>query len=190
MSPWLAWHRKGHNGPCIAFRSTNSFSKICRTCRSGYQKVSNVWIVITSPMPTDLFLRAASLKWKAMLALRLEKEIQLQVVMSRGDAVMRNTSSEGVPVIHNQLQQLRQAWDTLMFSGIQCKSQLESCQSQWESYQENVTQFNSWLKEMHNSLASQEHSCPELADKLGTLARAKASKARSPGIEIFTTILI
>ncbi|MEQ2194337.1 hypothetical protein XENOCAPTIV_027649, partial [Xenoophorus captivus] len=63
----------------------------------------------------------------ALLAALQEREIQLKMLLTRGEAVQRNTSAEGVPVIRKQIQDLKDSWDSLLSASIQCKSLQESC---------------------------------------------------------------
>lgn len=58
---------------------------------------------------------------QALLAARQEREIQLKMLLTRGEAVQRNTSAEGVPVIRKQIQDLKDSWDSLLSASIQCK---------------------------------------------------------------------
>lgn len=58
---------------------------------------------------------------KALRAARQEREIQLKMLLTRGEAVQRNTSAEGVPVIRKQIQDLKDSWDSLLSASIQCK---------------------------------------------------------------------
>lgn len=63
---------------------------------------------------------------QALLAARQEREIQLKMLLTRGEAVQRNTSAEGVPVIRKQIQDLKDSWDSLLSSCIRCKRLLSS----------------------------------------------------------------
>lgn len=61
------------------------------------------------------------LVFQDLLAARQEREIQLKMLITRGEAVQRNTSAEGVPVVRKQIQDLKDAWDSLLSAAIQCK---------------------------------------------------------------------
>lgn len=63
---------------------------------------------------------------QALLAARQEREIQLKMLLTRGEAVQRNTSAEGIPVIRKQIQDLKDSWDSLLSSCIRCKRLLSS----------------------------------------------------------------
>lgn len=58
---------------------------------------------------------------QALLTARQEKEIQLKMLMTRGESVQRNTSSDGVPLIQKQIQELKNSWDALLSLAIFCK---------------------------------------------------------------------
>lgn len=58
---------------------------------------------------------------QALLTARQEKEIQLKMLITRGESVQRNTSAEGVPLIHKQIQDLKDSWDALLSAAILCK---------------------------------------------------------------------
>lgn len=61
------------------------------------------------------------LVFQELLAARQEREIQLKMLITRGEAVQRNTSAEGVPVVRKQIQDLKDSWDSLLSASIQCK---------------------------------------------------------------------
>lgn len=61
------------------------------------------------------------LAFQELLAARQEREIQLKMLITRGEAVQRNTSAEGVPVVRKQIQDLKDSWDSLLSASIQCK---------------------------------------------------------------------
>lgn len=58
---------------------------------------------------------------QALLTARQEKEIQLKMLITRGESVQRNTSADGVPVVQKQIQDLKDSWDALLSASIQCK---------------------------------------------------------------------
>lgn len=59
--------------------------------------------------------------FQALLTARQEKEIQLKMLVTRGESVRRNTSTEGVPLICKQIEDLKDSWDNLLSAAIQCK---------------------------------------------------------------------
>ncbi|XP_048450557.1 nesprin-1-like, partial [Rhincodon typus] len=109
----------------------------------------------------------------ALLALRQEKEIQLKMVLTRGESVLRSTSPEGTAAVREQMVGLKDSWDSLLSFSIQCKSQLEGALSQWTSYQDDVRQFMSWMDRMEGDLKVSERQCTELRDKATALGKAK-----------------
>ncbi|XP_023283796.1 nesprin-1-like, partial [Seriola lalandi dorsalis] len=109
----------------------------------------------------------------ALLTARQEKEIQLKMLITRGESVQRNTSAEGVPAVQKQIQELKDSWDALLSASIQCKSQLEGSLSQWTSYQEDVRQFVAWVERVEESLDPTDKQCPEMRDKTANLSKAK-----------------
>jgi nesprin-1 len=58
---------------------------------------------------------------QALLTARQEKEIQLKMLVTRGESVQRNTSVEGVPVVCKHIQELKDSWDALLSTSIHCK---------------------------------------------------------------------
>ncbi|XP_053736179.1 nesprin-1 isoform X10 [Synchiropus splendidus] len=110
---------------------------------------------------------------EALLGARLEREIQLKMLLTRGEAVQRNTSAEGVPVIRKQIQDLKDSWDSLLSSSIQCKSQLEGALSQWTSYQEDVSQFVLWMDRVDETLSCADRQYSEMRDKTANLGKTK-----------------
>lgn len=43
------------------------------------------------------------------------------MLITRGESVQRNTSSEGVPALQTQIQELKDSWDALHSASILCK---------------------------------------------------------------------
>lgn len=43
------------------------------------------------------------------------------MLITRGESVQRNTSAEGVPVFRKQIQDLKDSWESLLSTSIQCK---------------------------------------------------------------------
>ncbi|KAM4529485.1 nesprin-1 isoform 3-T3 [Fundulus diaphanus] len=113
------------------------------------------------------------LQLEALLAARQEREIQLKMLLTRGEAVQRNTSAEGVPVIRKQIQDLKDSWDLLLSASIQCKSQLEGSLSQWTSYQEDVEQFVQWMDRVEETLSCSDRQYSEMRDKTANLGKTK-----------------
>ncbi|XP_037304616.2 nesprin-1 isoform X8 [Pungitius pungitius] len=113
------------------------------------------------------------LQLEALLAARQEREIQLKMLLTRGEAVQRNTSAEGVPVIRKQIQDLKDSWDSLLSASIQCKSQMEGALSQWTSYQEDVGQFVMWMDRVEETLGCSDRQYSEMRDKTANLGKTK-----------------
>lgn len=53
--------------------------------------------------------------------MKQEKEIEMKIVLTRGESVLQSTSPEGVPVVEQQLQILKDSWASLLSACIQCK---------------------------------------------------------------------
>nr|XP_057913481.1 nesprin-1 isoform X6 [Doryrhamphus excisus] len=126
-----------------------------------------------APTADKNVLDSRMIKLEALLTARQEKEIQLKMLITRGEAVQRNTSANGVAVVQEQIQELKDSWDGLLSACIQCKSQLEGSLSQWTSYQEDVQQFVSWLEHVEENLDPADKQCPEMRDKTANVSRAK-----------------
>ncbi|XP_010149958.1 PREDICTED: nesprin-1-like, partial [Eurypyga helias] len=118
-------------------------------------------------------LDSRMLKLEGLLAVKQEKEIQMKMVLTRGESVLQNTSQEGVPVIERQLQTLKDSWASLLSACIQCKSQLEGALSKWTSYQDDVRQFSSWMDKVEASMNASERQYAELREKTAALSKAK-----------------
>ncbi|XP_067272909.1 nesprin-1 isoform X4 [Pseudorasbora parva] len=110
---------------------------------------------------------------EALLAACQGREIQLKMLITRGESVQRNTSAEGVPVVRKQIQDLKDSWESLLSTSIQCKSQLEGALSHWTSYQEDVSQFECWMERVEESLGNSDKHYAEMRDKTANLGRAK-----------------
>ncbi|XP_034001993.1 LOW QUALITY PROTEIN: nesprin-1-like, partial [Trematomus bernacchii] len=126
-----------------------------------------------TPTADKQLLDSRVIKLEALLSARQEKEIQLKMLITRGESVQRNTSAEGVPVLQENLRELKESWDHLLCASIHCKSQLEGSLSQWTSYQEDVQQFVSWVERVEDSLDPVDKLCPEMRDKTANLSKAK-----------------
>ncbi|XP_033933582.1 nesprin-1-like, partial [Pseudochaenichthys georgianus] len=126
-----------------------------------------------TPTADKQLLDSRVIKLEALLSARQEKEIQLKMLVTRGESVQRNTSAEGVPVLQGDLRELKESWDHLLCASIHCKSQLEGSLSQWTSYQEDVQQFVSWVERVEDGLDPADKPCPEMRDKTANLSKAK-----------------
>ncbi|XP_061559702.1 nesprin-1 isoform X16 [Phycodurus eques] len=127
----------------------------------------------TSTTSDKAELEDRMLQLEALLAARQEREIQLKMLLTRGEAVQRNTSAEGVPVIRKQIQDLKDSWDSLLSASIKCKSQLEGALSQWTSYQEDVGQFVLWMDRVDETLSCSHRQYSEMRDKTANLGKTK-----------------
>ncbi|XP_052391485.1 nesprin-1 isoform X1 [Carassius gibelio] len=110
---------------------------------------------------------------ETLLAACQGREIQQKMLITRGESVQRNTSAEGVPVVRKQIQDLKDSWESLLSTSIQCKSQLEGALSHWTSYQEDVSQFECWMEQVEESLGNSDKHYAEMRDKTANLGRAK-----------------
>ncbi|XP_062428373.1 nesprin-1 isoform X2 [Rhea pennata] len=125
------------------------------------------------PTADKSVLDSRMLKLEGLLAVKQEKEIQMKMVLTRGESVLQNTSPEGVPVIERQLQTLKDSWASLLSACIQCKSQLEGALSKWTSYQDDVRQFSSWMDKVEANMNASERQYAELREKAAALSKAK-----------------
>ncbi|XP_068533203.1 nesprin-1 isoform X8 [Anas acuta] len=118
-------------------------------------------------------LDSRMLKLEGLLTVKQEKEIQMKMVLTRGESVLQNTSLEGVQVIEQQLNTLKDNWASLLSACIKCKSQLEGALSKWTSYQDDVCQFTSWMDKVEASMNASERQYAELREKNAALSKAK-----------------
>ncbi|KAM9666884.1 nesprin-1 isoform 11-T14 [Trichechus inunguis] len=125
------------------------------------------------PTSDKSVLDSRMLKLEALLSVKQEKEIQMKIIVSRGESVLQNSSPEGIPAIQQQLQTMKEMWASLLSSGIRCKSQLEGALSKWTSYQDDVRQFSSWMDSIEASINESERQCAELREKTAALGKAK-----------------
>ncbi|KAM5166613.1 nesprin-1 isoform 3-T3 [Callospermophilus lateralis] len=125
------------------------------------------------PTSDKSVLDSRMLKLEALLSVKQEKEIQIKMIVTRGEYVLQNTSPEGVPAIQQQLQAVKERWASLLSAAIRCKSQLEGALSKWTSYQDDVRQFSSWMDGVEASLNESERQCAELREKVTALGKAK-----------------
>ncbi|KAJ8275253.1 hypothetical protein COCON_G00098780 [Conger conger] len=149
------------------------FSQGLRELQNWVADASHMLQTYCCPTADKNVLDSRMIKLEALLTARQEKEIQLKMLITRGESVQRNTSPEGVPVVRKQIQDLKDSWDCLLSASIQCKSQLEGALSQWTSYQDDVRQFVSWMERVEESLSSTDKQYSEMRDKTANLGKAK-----------------
>ncbi|KAM8791856.1 nesprin-1-like [Rhynchonycteris naso] len=125
------------------------------------------------PASDKSVLDSRMLKLEALLSVKQEKEIQMKMIVTRGESVLQNTSPEGVPALQQQLQNVKDMWASLLSAGIRCKSQLEGALSKWTSYQDDVRQFSGWMDSVEGSLNESERQYTELREKTAALEKAK-----------------
>ncbi|KAJ8270593.1 hypothetical protein GJAV_G00116870 [Gymnothorax javanicus] len=149
------------------------FSQGLRELQNWVADANHMLQTYCAPTADKNVLDSRMIKLEALLTARQEKEIQLKMLITRGESVQRNTSPEGVPVVRKQIQDLKDSWDSLLSASIQCKSQLEGALSQWTSYQDDVRQFVSWMERVEESLGSTDKQYSEMRDKTANLGKAK-----------------
>lgn len=149
------------------------FSQGLKELQDWVSEAQRVLNCCLSPTTDKSVLEDRMLQLDALLAARQEREIQLKMLLTRGEAVQRNTSAEGVPVIRKQIQDLKDSWDALLSASIQCKSQLEGALSQWTSYQEDVGQFVLWMDRVDETLSCSDRQYSEMRDKTANLGKTK-----------------
>nr|XP_023420318.1 nesprin-1 isoform X2 [Cavia porcellus] len=125
------------------------------------------------PTSDKSVLDSRILKLEALLSVKQEKEIQMKMIVTRGEYVLQNTSPEGIPAIQQQLQGVKDMWASLLSAAIRCKSQLEGALSKWTSYQDDVRQFSGWMDSVEANLSDSERQCAELREKVTALGKAK-----------------
>ncbi|XP_062858462.1 nesprin-1 isoform X4 [Trichomycterus rosablanca] len=149
------------------------YSQGLQELQSWLSEAQRVLETCRSPSADKSVLVTRMSQLEDLLTARQEREIQLKMLITRGEAVQRNTSAEGVPVVRKQIQDLKDSWDSLLSASIQCKSQLEGALSHWTSYQEDVSQFESWLERVDESLGNSDKLCTEMREKTANLRKAK-----------------
>ncbi|XP_060722109.1 nesprin-1 isoform X2 [Tachysurus vachellii] len=149
------------------------FSQGLQELQSWVSEAQQILETCRSPNADKSVLLTRMSQLEELLAARQEREIQLKMLITRGEAVQRNTSAEGVPVVRKQIQDLKDSWDLLLSAAIQCKSQLEGALSHWTSYQEDVSQFEGWLERVDESLGNSDKHCTEMREKTANLRQAK-----------------
>ncbi|XP_061127011.1 nesprin-1-like isoform X2 [Syngnathus typhle] len=149
------------------------FSQGLKELQEWVCEAQSVLATCTSTTSDKTMLEDRMLQLEALLAARQEREIQLKMLLTRGEAVQRNTSAEGVPVIRKQIQDLKDSWDSLLSTSIKCKSQLEGALSQWTSYQEDVGHFILWMDRVEETLSCSDRQYSEMRDKTANLGKTK-----------------
>uniref|UniRef100_A0A8C1T930 Spectrin repeat containing, nuclear envelope 1a n=1 Tax=Cyprinus carpio TaxID=7962 RepID=A0A8C1T930_CYPCA len=96
---------------------------------------------------------------ETLLAACQGREIQLKMLITRGESVQRNTSAEGVPVVRKQIQDLKDSWESLLSTSIQCKRSKKPL---------SIT-----------LLGNSDKHYAEMRDKTANLGRAKAAVSKA-----------
>ncbi|EPQ19233.1 Nesprin-1 [Myotis brandtii] len=125
------------------------------------------------PTSDKSVLDSRMLKLESLLSVKQEKEIQMKMIVTRGESVLQSTAPEGIPALQQQLQSVKDVWASLLSAAIRCKSQLEGALSKWTSYQDDVRQFSGWMDSVEASLNELERPCAELREKTAALGKAK-----------------
>ncbi|XP_028808913.1 nesprin-1 isoform X6 [Denticeps clupeoides] len=141
--------------------------------QSWVSEAERVLQICNAPSGDKSILDQRMVQLEALLATRQVKEIELKMLITRGESVQRNTSTEGVPGVRKQIQDLKDSWDSILSASIQCKSRLEDALSHWTSYQEDVSQFVSWMERVDEILSNTDRQYSEMRDKTANLAKAK-----------------
>ncbi|TSO25166.1 Nesprin-1 [Bagarius yarrelli] len=149
------------------------FSQALKELQNWVADTSHMLQNYCTPTADKNVLDSRMIKLEALLTARQEKEIQLKMLVTRGESVQRNTSAEGVPLVCKQIEEMKDSWESLLSSAIQCKSQLEGALSQWTSYQEDVHQFVNWIESVEESLNFTDKQCSEMRDKAANLGKIK-----------------
>lgn len=55
------------------------------------------------------------------MSVKQEKEIQMKMTMTRGEYVLQSTSPEGSAAVQQQLQTVKEMWESLLSAAIHCK---------------------------------------------------------------------
>lgn len=102
--------------------------------------------------------------FQALLTARQEKEIQLKMLMTRGESVQRNTSAEGVTLVQKQIEDVRDSWDGLLSACIQCKrSELPQI-----SVYEPISAFDVTLR----AFLSSKYQCSQWCSRIESRGRS------------------
>ncbi|XP_061756512.1 nesprin-1-like isoform X2 [Nerophis ophidion] len=149
------------------------FSQGLKELQKWVCKAQRLLATCVSATSNKVVLEDRMLQLEALLAARQEREIQMKMLLTRGEAVQRNTSAEGVPVIRKQIQDLKDSWDSLLSASIKCKSQLEGALSHWTSYQEDVDHFLLWIERVEETLSCSDRQYSEMRDKTANLGKTK-----------------
>ncbi|XP_016071417.1 PREDICTED: nesprin-1 [Miniopterus natalensis] len=151
----------------------NQFSLGVKELQDWMTDVVHMLDSYSHPTSDKSVLDSRMLKLEALLSVKQEKEIQLKMIVTRGESVLQSTAPEGIPALQQQLQSVKDMWASLLSAVIRCKSQLEGALSKWTSYQDDVRQFSGWMDGVEAGLNEWERPCAELRGKTAALGKAK-----------------
>lgn len=110
----LYWHLATRDSPTLHCPRLNTITYHSTTLRS-----SEIFKARNVQPANDKGL----LYWllQALLSVKQEKEIQMKMIVTRGESVLQSTCPEGMAAIQQQLQSVKDMWVSLLSAGIRCK---------------------------------------------------------------------
>lgn len=97
----------------------------------------------------------------------------LTVLQDAFAKVINNTQADKQEVFREDVQNLRNSWDTLSMDVTSIQAQLKSHLARWDDYNESKRQMENWLGEMENALLEGPNSRGELGEMKTLLERYK-----------------
>ncbi|KAG7275372.1 hypothetical protein CRUP_007928, partial [Coryphaenoides rupestris] len=109
-----------------------------------------------------------------ILLLKGEGEVKLNMAMGKGELALRSYGEAGQEVIRSQLQEVEDAWATLLVTAMSCHSRLEWTVSQWGGYLESAAQLRRWMTALEGEVCAPLTPQPGPREKASQLDRVRA----------------
>ncbi|XP_040920912.1 nesprin-1-like [Toxotes jaculatrix] len=109
-----------------------------------------------------------------ILLLKGEGEVKLNMAMGKGELALRSYGAAGQEVVRSQLQEVEDAWATLLVTAMSCHSRLEWTVSQWGGYLDSAAQLRCWMEAVEREVCAPLTPQPGPREKASQLERLRA----------------
>ncbi|XP_028460432.1 nesprin-1-like [Perca flavescens] len=109
-----------------------------------------------------------------ILLLKGEGEVKLNMALGKGELALRSYGAAGQEVVRSQLQEVEDAWATLLVTAMSCHSRLEWTVSQWGGYLESAAQLRCWMEAVEREVCAPLTPQPGPREKASQLERLRA----------------
>nr|XP_019953051.1 PREDICTED: nesprin-1-like [Paralichthys olivaceus] len=109
-----------------------------------------------------------------ILLLKGEGEVKLNMAMGKCELALRSYGAAGQEVVRSQLQEVEDAWATLLVTAMSCHSRLEWTVTQWGGYLDSAAQLRCWMEAVEREVGGPLIPQPGPREKASQLERLRA----------------